>query len=54
MGAREKLNDVWFGGAALAAIFVGLATGSWAAFFCTLALVLVVAVCEGGIRPDQH
>jgi hypothetical protein len=54
MGAREKLNDVWFGGAVLAAIFVGLATASWAAFFCTLALVLVVAVCQGGIRPDHH
>jgi hypothetical protein len=53
IGAREKLNDVCFGGAALAAIFVGLATGSWAAFFCTLAVVLVVAVCLGGIRPDH-
>jgi hypothetical protein len=52
MNAREKLNEFWFGGAALAAIFVGLATGSWAAFFCTLAVVLVVAVCLGGIRPD--
>jgi hypothetical protein len=54
MGAREKLNDTWFGAAALAAVFVGLATGSWAAFFCTLVLVLVVAVCMGGIRPDRY
>jgi hypothetical protein len=53
MNAREKLNDFWFGGAALAAIFVGLATGSWAAFFCTLAVVLIVAVCLGGFRPDH-
>jgi hypothetical protein len=52
MGAREKLNEFWIGAAALAAIFVGLATGSWAAFFCPLAVVLVVAVCQGGIRPD--
>jgi hypothetical protein len=53
MGAREKLNEFWIAVAALAAIFVGLVTGSWAAFFWTLALVLVVAVCQGGIRPDR-
>jgi hypothetical protein len=52
MGAREKLNEVWFGAAALVAIFVGLATGSLGACFGTLAVVLVVAVCMGGIRPD--
>jgi hypothetical protein len=52
MGAREKLNEFWIGAAALAAIFVGLATSSWVAFFVTLAVVLVVAVFEGGIRTD--
>jgi hypothetical protein len=54
MGAREKLNDVWFTVSAVAAVLVGLATGSMGACFATFAVAVAVAIYMGSIRPDRY
>jgi hypothetical protein len=54
MGARDKLNGFWIVIIVLVAGFVGLVTGSWVMFFVALAVLLAIAVGEGGIRPDRR
>lgn len=50
MGAKHKLNALYFQGAAVLAGVAGLLTQSWEVFFVVLALLLVAAVASGDIR----
>jgi hypothetical protein len=51
MGARLKLNQVYFGGTLVVAAILGLASGSWVMFGVSLALILVANLQTGRIRP---
>ena len=54
MGARRKLNQVHVAGSIALAALAGLASGSWAVFAITGALLLAAGVGNGDIRPDKH
>lgn len=54
MGARHKLNEIFFGGSIVFAALVGLASQSWSAFALVLAVLLVLQVAEGNIRPSRR
>jgi hypothetical protein len=51
MAARAKLNTFYAGWAVFLAGFVGLVVNSWVAFGVALAVVVVLQVEAGHIRP---
>jgi hypothetical protein len=51
MGARERLNAAYAGGAAVLAAFVGVGFKSWAVFAAVLVVALVLCLVGGHIRP---
>lgn len=51
MGARSKLNTLFFQGALVVAGTAGLATGSWNVFFGTLVVLTAVLIITGDVRP---
>ena len=50
MGAREKLNTVYFGIAAFVAGFFGIVTKSFVVFFVSLAVLCGALLHDGTIR----
>jgi hypothetical protein len=54
MGARDKLNSFWVVVIVLVAAFIGAVNGSWLVFFVALAVLVAIAVGEGGIRPGRR
>ncbi len=54
MGARTRLNSIYFSGALVAAALGGWATGSWAVFFISLAVLVGVNIHAGRIRPGRQ
>ena len=53
VGARQKLNSGFITGSLVLAVLVGLATGSWAAFLATAAVLLALSLYSGDIRPGR-
>jgi hypothetical protein len=53
MGARLKLNQVYFGGTLVVAAIFGLASSSWVMFGISLALILAANLQTGRIRPAR-
>jgi hypothetical protein len=51
LGAKRKLNSLYFQGAVVTAGVAGLLTQSWTVFFVVLALLTAAAVISGNIRP---
>ena len=54
MGAREKLNTVYFGIAAFAAGVLGIVTNSIVVFFASLVVLAGVLLHDGTIRPKPR
>ena len=54
MGAREKLNTVYFGIAAFVAGIFGIATNSIVVFFVCLGVLAGVLLHDGTIRPKPR
>ena len=54
MGAREKLNTVYFGIAAFVAGVLGIATKSIVVFFVSLAVLAGALLHDGTIRPKSR
>jgi len=50
MGARHKLNGIYFGGSAFVAALFGLAAQSWSVFGLALLGLLAIHVVSGSIR----
>jgi hypothetical protein len=53
MGARKKLNSAHVCGSVLVAGGIGLLTGSWTIFGVSLAIILVLNIYDGSIRPRR-
>ncbi|SFJ51526.1 hypothetical protein [Planctomicrobium piriforme] len=51
MGARQRLNSLYFLGAVVGAVFAGAASGSWAVFLGVALVLLGLLVHNGDIRP---
>gem|GEM_PF-3554999 len=51
MGARSKLNTIFFQAALVVAGLAGLFTESWNVFLCTLAVLTAVLIVTGEVRP---
>lgn len=54
MGAREKLNSVYFGIAAFVAGFLGLVTKSIIVFVVSLVVMTGALLHDGAIRPKRR
>jgi hypothetical protein len=54
MGAREKLNASNFAGSLLVAAIIGFATGSFAVFLLSAAILIGISCYTGDIRPGRH
>jgi hypothetical protein len=54
MGAREKLNTVYFGIATFVAGCLGLVTKSIIVFFASLVLLAGALLHDGTIRPKRQ
>jgi len=54
MGAREKLNSVYFGIAAFAAACLGFVTKSVIVFFISLVVIAGALVHDGTIRTKSR
>ena len=52
MGAREKLNSVYFGVAAFIAGVLGVFTGSFVVFLVSLTILTGVLINDGLIRIE--
>jgi hypothetical protein len=53
MGARNKLNAAHMNGILIIAGLAGLLTGSWAVFAVGVAILFILSVHSGGIRPKR-
>ena len=53
MGARNKLNAAHMNGILIVAGLAGLLTGSWPVFAVGLAILFILGVHSGGIRPKR-
>jgi hypothetical protein len=51
LGAKRKLNSLYFQGAVVTAGVAGLLTQSWTVLLVVLALLTAAAVISGNIRP---
>lgn len=51
MGARSKLNTIFFQAALVVAGTAGLVTESWNVFLSTLAALTAVLIVTGEVRP---
>ena len=51
MGARKKLNVAYLNGSLLAALGLGLFTGSWLVFGLALVMLVAANVYAGQVRP---
>lgn len=51
MGAKQKLNELYFFGSLSVAAAVGLGLQSWSAFIATAGLLTFLQIADGGIRP---
>jgi hypothetical protein len=51
LGAKRKLNSLYFQVAVVMAGVAGLLTQSWTVFFVVLALLTAASVVSGDIRP---
>jgi membrane protein implicated in regulation of membrane protease activity len=54
MSARKKMNSMYVGAAALLAAFIGLVYSSWWVSAVALAVLLVMNVLAGNIRPASN
>ena len=54
MGARQKLNSIYLKLALVFATFAGLLTQSAIVFCVALALLILVNINSGAIRPDNR
>ena len=54
MGARQKLNQAYFNGAAVVAAGIGLLTESWTVFWIALVALLALSLHGGEIRPGRR
>jgi hypothetical protein len=54
MNARQKLNLAYVNGAVVMAGVVGMLAKSWAVFWVSLVVVVIVHVGSGGIRPKRR
>jgi hypothetical protein len=52
--AREKLNSAYAGGSVLIAALIGVLVQSWPVFLIVLAILLVLNVVAGEIRPTRR
>ncbi|MDB5385328.1 MAG: hypothetical protein JWM11_974 [Planctomycetaceae bacterium] len=52
MSARNKLNGVYTQGCLVVGGAVGLATGSWFAFFIVSTMLIGISLHSGDIRPN--
>lgn len=52
MSARNKLNGIYIQGCLVVGGAVGLATGSWCAFFIVSIILMGVSLHSGDIRPN--
>jgi hypothetical protein len=50
MGARQKLNTIYFAACSIVAGTLGIVLQSWAAFAVARAIGLVLKAYDGGIR----
>ena len=50
MGARHKLNAVFFKASLIAAGIIGMLAGSWLVFFVVLVIALALAIHGADIR----
>lgn len=51
LGAKQKLNELYFFGSLSVAAAVGLGLQSWSAFIATAGLLTFLQIADGGIRP---
>lgn len=54
MGSRQKLNQLHLMGDVVLAGVVGAVVNSWLAFFVALAILVVLDVHAGAIRPNRN
>ena len=54
MGARQKLNQAFATGSLITAAVVGFLAQSWWVFMVTAAILLVVNLNAGDIRPRRR
>jgi hypothetical protein len=54
LSARTKLNIAFIQGALLVAALVGWSFNSWTAFFLIAAVLIVLAIYAGNIRPGSR
>ena len=54
MGARNKLNAAHMNGILILAGLAGLLTGSWSVFAVGVAILFILSVHSGGIRPTKR
>jgi len=53
MGARQKLNSIYFGGAAVCAAFAGLMLKSVTVFIICLGGLVAAFLHDGSLRPSR-
>lgn len=54
MNARKKLNAGYFNGSVFVAALIGWLAQSWTVFFLALAILLVLNMYQGQIRPQRR
>lgn len=54
MGARQKLNSIYFGGAAIAAGFMGLMFKSVTVFIICMGGLIAAMLHDGSLRPRAN
>lgn len=52
MGARQRLNSVYFSGILMVAAVCGMAMNSWATFLGVTVMLAAISVHGGSIRPS--
>jgi len=54
LGARNKLNSIYFGSSVAIAGIIGGLTGSWTVFVVTAGVLIACSLGDGGIRPNKR
>ena len=54
MGARQRLNSLYFVGALVSAGLIGGLTNSWAVFLIAVVVLTIALIHGGNIRPQPR
>ena len=54
LGARHKLNSIYFCGSVAVAGIIGAVADSWMVFFIAAGLLIAGSLSDGGIRPNKR